>query len=199
MKRASRVVFVILAFALVASVVFSLSGIRARPGQTTNPQSTPTPTPRSTPTPIPGFLVYADDDNGFSFLYPNDWEQIPEESYVEGVLVAFGGDPQCGSTFTVGRQELPYAVSVQVLLAQQQEYLSTLEGYTHVSDEELMLFGLPAMSHQCQLTRDDVTVTVLQLLVVEGSTAWLVSGECSEECWSSYDLVFDTMLGSFTP
>jgi hypothetical protein len=192
----SRIVILSLVIVMVATVVVSLARIRNIP--TTGP--TATPTSQQTPTPIPGYVVYTDQANGFTISYPEDWNKIPEESYIEGVLIACSCDTDCGGTvpiLNVGQSELSNPTSVQALFEQEKEFLATLEGYTSISEEYLSLDGVDAIKHAYSIIKNQVTVKILEIVLVEDTTAWFTACECALGCWGAYEPSFDIILSSF--
>ena len=190
----------ILIFALVIVMVVTVVSSLARFAFTPKPGPTPTPTAQPTPTPIAGYLVHIDEANGFTISYPEDWEVIPEESYVGGVLIAYSSYSDCGGSFqslNVGQSELPQPTSVHALFEQEKVYLATLEGYTPVSEEDLFQDGMPAIKHVYTLVRNEVTMEIMEALIVEGTTAWFIACECAASCWSAYEPTFDIIVSTF--
>lgn len=179
---------------MVVTVVSSLAHIRNVP----NSGATPTPTAEQTPTPIPGYSIYTDEANGFSISYPEDWDKISDVPEV--VLIAYRDNSPCEDhfpNFNVGQSELSQPISVNELFGQEKEYLATLEGYNHISEEDLIVSGLPAIKHVYILVRDEVTVDVMELILVEGTTAWFIACECAPGCWGYSKDDFDTIVSSF--
>lgn len=190
----SRILIFILVIVMVSTVVVSLAHIRSIP----KPEPTPTPTAQPTSTPIAGYLVHIDEANGFTISYPEDWEIIPDVPEV--VLIAYRDNSSCQDhfpNFNVGQSELSQPISVQALFEQEKAYLATLEGYTPVYEETLTLDGMPIIKHVYTLVRDAVTVKIMEVLLVEDTTAWFIACECATSCWSAYEPTFDTIVSTF--
>ncbi len=190
----SRILIFILVIVMVSTVVVSLAHIRSIP----KPEPTPTPTAQPTSTPIAGYLVHIDEANGFTISYPEDWEIIP--NVPEVVLIAYRDNSSCQDhfpNFNVGQSELSQPISVQALFEQEKAYLATLEGYTSIYEETLTLDGMPIIRHVYTLVRDAVTVKIMEVLLVEDTTAWFIAWECATSCWSAYEPTFDTIVSTF--
>lgn len=188
----------ILIFALVIVMVVTVVSSLARFAFTPKPGPTPTPTAQPTPTPIAGYLVHSDEANGFAISYPEDWEVIPDVP--EAVLIAYRDSSSCEyhfPNFSVGKRELSQATDVQTLFEEEKAHLATLEGYTPISEEDLIIDGMPAIKHVFTLDVAGSTVKVMEVLLVKGTTSWFMPSECAPGCWGAYEPIFDTIMSTF--
>jgi len=192
----SRILIFALVIVMVSTVVVSL----ARYAFTPKPGPTPTPTAQPTSTPIAGYVAYTDDSNGFTISYPEDWDKIPDESYIGGVVFGCRDNSSCEDhfpNFSVGKRELSQAMSVQTIFEEEKANLATLEGYTPISEEDMFLDGMPAIKHVFTLVVDEATVKVMEVLLVKGATLWFMPSECVPGCWGYSKDYFDIIAGSF--
>lgn len=193
--KGSRILYIVLIVAVIASVVFGLSGLRS------GSKPAATPTPQSTPVPAGEYMTYTDQTHGFSISDPKGWTKISEQSYGENTLVAFTSGTSCGGApqyLQVEAIELSNPMTVEdYCLAVRNQY-SGLEGYIFISQEQLTVGGFPAIKHIYTLTSGGLTGQVMQLLIVRETTAWSVTCQVSTSCWTAYKPIFDTIAGSFT-
>lgn len=164
------------------------------------PAPTPTPTAIPTSTPTPAYETYTDVVNGFSIEYPQGWNKYPEEYMEEEILIGYGDSSRCDgilSNFNVGQEKLLVSMSVQDFWEEVKQQLATLEGYAPISEEEITIYGLPAIKHVYIFMYQGEPLKNAQAFLVEGKTAWGIICTSAPNCWSQYESTFDTIINSF--
>ena len=156
--------------------------------------------------PSEGFISFIDHNMGFCIWYPDGWEQIPVETVLEMwegyPAVGFWPTEACGETIpicNVVKEELPYAMDVWDYFDIAKSYVVELEGYTHISEEELTLSGMKAVQLIYTAYPYDQHVEVMQTCFIKDKTAWIVGVSCSPTCWSEYIDNYNTIVASFYP
>ena len=187
---------------LVLLVGSSCSGGGGGETPTPTPSPTPTATPTGTPTTTPTgtptgeYLEYIDEENGFTIMYPQDWEMATTEV----VLIAFGAgeaDMECSPQFSVTMEELSEPMSVDAWFEELKSSYTADEGYTPIAEEALTVDGVAAIKHVCSLAYVEITFQAMLLYVVDGTNGWIVFCPCRADCWSKYETTFDTIVDSF--
>ncbi|MBA7623883.1 hypothetical protein ES703_31282 [subsurface metagenome] len=146
------------------------------------------------------YLLYTDEDNRFSILYPEDWVKYPEELLEEFVLVSFWSTSLCGEegpSFRVRTDEVPPATSIQTFFEAVKRALGDWPEYTPISEEELSVGGRPAIKHVYTYVAQAGTISVMLLILVEGTTGWSIFCFSPSACWSQYESSFDKIVDSF--
>lgn len=205
MKSKGFIAFLFLAVLLLST--FTCAG----GGSAATPTPTPAPTPTPMPTPPAGYLTYTDEDNGFSFWYPDSWEQM--EEVLEPFAVRFKSPAACvpaGGTGIVwspwfGVWEPWYGLSLQDEFDDFNSGAEELEGYVSISVEELTINGVPAMKHVFthytgQAVQPGVAPHQTQRAVVMCAKAGKIFGlfcGAIPECWEENEPIFDTIIHSF--
>jgi len=177
------------------------------------PTLTPTPTPEATATakptesPIPGYLAYTDTANGFSIAYPADWD-VGEQSTRQTLLgtvsfIMFGSpvDPadRCAGfneSLSIATERLPYTVTVEDCFEANTDPPPVVEGFMEVSEERLNVGGVPVIKYVFTAISGGKTVKVMNVFLARGTTWWCLTFMTIPSCWSAYEPVFDTMVGS---
>ena len=146
--------------------------------------------------PVTEYFTYKDTVNGFSISYPEDWREEPR-----GALVAFLAPSACGEEeayFHVIKEDLPGPMTVeQYFAARERRLRETVEEYTIMDDEYFSVGGTEAIEIEMVWRRGGTLMKAMQLYLVVGSTAWVVTGTCAKACWSQYEPIFDTIVESF--
>ena len=141
-----------------------------------------------------GFNLYTDEINGFSILYPAGWDIYTP---TEEIIAWFHTEASC-SEYSIG-------VSVDILGSEPNlsAYYTEVvkpsvssEGYTLVSEEELILSGVPAIKHFFIISTYDTFRYSDAFLWADGKV-WGIHGLCHADCWDEYGDVFNTMIDSF--
>ena len=208
MKIALITIIVIVLIAVTAIVAIGTTGGFDREPTytpiltpTPTPSSTPTPTPTSTPTPTPtslaGYLTYTDEANGFSISYPEDWDIVQDwmsthVSFRDSVLYGI-----FASTIDVVSEDLPYSMSIQAFHDAAKLLLQGSEGYTSVSEEELIIDGKAAIKHVYTMSILGLTGQQMEVYLMEDKTVWILNFNTVPAFWSQYEDTFNTVARSF--
>lgn len=158
-----------------------------------------TPTPKASASPVSGYVNYEDELNGFSVSHPGDWDIAPEELFPDA-LVAFWAPEACSDFITnlnLVYEELPSPMSVEAYFEAGKRHLRNLEGYTPISESPLTVNGVAAIKQVCTWEPEGEAVQLMQVCLVEGTTAWILSFTTVPDCWEQYEETFDTMAGTF--
>jgi len=147
------------------------------------------------------YSVYTDVAGGFAISHPGDWEQVPEDEVPQGILVIFRPGTACGSvseSINVVRGELYQPMTVDEWFAEKQTPLSMLGEYTPISTEKVTVGGFEAIKHVFSAWGEPQTVVqAMQLYVLDGMTAWIVTCRCDPACYDGRETMFDTVVNSF--
>ena len=159
--------------------------------------STPTPTPTPTPTSLAGYLTYTDEANGFSISYPEDWDIVQDwmsthVSFRDSVLYGI-----FASTIDVVSEELPYSMSIQAFHDAAKLNFQDSEGYTLVSEEELIIDGKTAIKHVYTMSILGLTGQQMEVYLMEDKTVWILNFNTVPAFWSQYEDTFNTVARSF--
>lgn len=155
------------------------------------------PTPTSTPTPIAGFLTYTDNISGFSISYPMGWNVVPADE-LETDLAAFSAPSLCAGYLSyVVIFTAPYSSDLQSYYFEVKDIISELEGYTLISEEELMVDGIPAIKLIYTHTDFGYALQNMGQILVNEETGWNIRASTPPECWNVYEDTFNTIIGSF--
>jgi len=161
---------------------------------------TPTPTPTGTPTAVLEHLEYIDEENGFTILYPANWEIVPLENWAEETLLQYWAgeeDIECFPQFTVNSVELSQPMYVEAWFEEVMGNLTAAEAYTPISEEGITVDGAPAIKHVFSIGYSGTTVEIMRLYVVEDTFGWTVACTFMADCWPQYEPTFDTVVASF--
>ena len=189
MKKLSVIIVLLLVMTLTSGIIGCGGG-----GETAT-----TSTPKPTASPVEGYLVYEDEMNGFSISYPEDWEIAPEELFPD-TMVAFWAPEACSdfiTNFNLITEELPSQMSVETYFEAGKRHLRTLEGYTPISEKSLTVNGVAAIKHFCTWEPEGETVQLMQVCLVDNTTAWILSFTTVPACWDQYETTFDDMAETF--
>jgi len=147
----------------------------------------------------PAFLIYADESNGFSISYPQDWSRMPEE-LLETAIIGFSArKTEHGSTpnFTVLRMNLSSELSVTDLFEISKASLEALAGYNSVSIQQLVVDNTPAIRHIYTINHEGMDTKGMQVLLVQHKSGWIITCNCAPGSFSSLEPTFDTIVTSF--
>jgi hypothetical protein len=218
MKIALVVIIVIIVIAIAAVAAIGITGgfegeptltstPTPTPPATPTPTPTPAPTPSSTPTPTPtptpmptslaGYLTYTDEANGFSISYPEDWDIVQDwmsthVSFRDSVLYGI-----FASTIDVVSEDLPYSMSIQAFHDAAKLNFQYSEGYTLVSEEELIIDGKAAIKHVYTMSILGLTGQQMEVYLMEDKTVWILNFNTLPAFWSQYEDTFNTVARSF--
>ena len=161
------------------------------------PSSTPTPTPTPMPTSLAGYLTYTDEANGFSISYPEDWDIVQDwmsthVSFRDSVLYGI-----FASTIDVVSEDLPYSMSIQAFHDAAKLNFQDSEGYTLVSEEELIIDGKTAIKHVYTMSVLGLTGQQMEVYLMEDKTVWILNFNTVPAFWSQYEDTFNTVAISF--
>ena len=178
-------------------VIVLLLGIMLLVGLACGDGGEPEQTPTSTP--LSGFITHADEVNGFSFSYPDDW-QLASDELSAGTDVMFLAPVACSyinTNFNVVSEGLPYSMSVQSYFENGKSYLQAFTGYTPISDDELTVAGKASIKHVYTWLLSGQTIKQMQVYLVQDETVWVLTFTAAPACWSQYEATFDTIADSF--
>lgn len=212
MKTALVVIIVIIVIAIATVAAIGITGgydeeptptptPTPTPMPTLTPTPTPTPTLTSTPTPTPtspaGYLTYTDKANGFSISYPEDWDIVQDwmsthVSFRDSVLYGI-----FASTIDVVSEDLPYSMSIQAFHDAAKLNFQDSEGYTLVSEEELIIDGKTAIKHVYTMSVLGLTGKQMEVYLMEDKTVWILNFNTVPAFWSQYEDTFNTVARSF--
>lgn len=212
MKTALVVIIVIIVIAIATVAAIGITGgydeeptptptPTPTPMPTLTPTPTPTPTLTSTPTPTPtspaGYLTYTDKANGFSISYPEDWDIVQDwmsthVSFRDSVLYGI-----FASTIDVVSEDLLYSMSIQAFHDAAKLNFQDSEGYTLVSEEELIIDGKTAIKHVYTMSVLGLTGKQMEVYLMEDKTVWILNFNTVPAFWSQYEDTFNTVARSF--
>ncbi len=163
--------------------------------------STPLPV-TSAPQPPIGFLLYDDDVNRFSILYPEEWEMIPPQGTerIKYALVGFWNRQQNATlnSFYVMKADLPNEMDVEDYFELEKTYFPGEYGnYTSISTSTLNLNGEKAVKHIWSFTLGSDTLKYARLYLIDDKVVWLLEAGCSIESFNDYENTYDTMMSEF--
>ena len=163
--------------------------------------------PPAPPPPTKETKTYTNSQYGFSFDYPEDWDEMPQEMFEqeEGaafvVAAGFWAPVACGGGFAnvnVVRETLPSRVSVQAYWEEnKQRVREELERYTIISERGTEINGVPAVKVVATFDYQVMPVQHVQAFLVEGKTGWVVTCTCTPDCWDEYEPTFSRIVDSF--
>jgi hypothetical protein len=147
------------------------------------------------------YTLYTDEAGGFAISHPNDWEQVPQEEVPEGILVIFRPAVTCGNvteSINVVKAGLPAPMTVDEWFADKQVPLTSLGEYTPISTEKVTVNGVDAIKHvYTAIGAPSTIVQAMQLYLLDGMTAWVVTCRCDPACYAGYEAMFNTVVNSF--
>ena len=148
-----------------------------------------------------GFLTYTDTANGFSFSYPQGWEQ-QTQGLEPGVLIIFGAtQPEAGfvTNMNVVKGTLDPNQSLDAYFEFNKSVFQSLSGctYTFLSKEAITVNGVPAIKHTFTLTCGELSSKAVQLYISQGTVVYVVSCGCAPTVFNSYESTFNTIINSF--
>jgi hypothetical protein len=161
------------------------------------PATTPTPKPAASS--VEGYLTYEDEMDGFSISHPEDWEIAPEQLFPDAI-VAFWALEACSefvTNFNLINEELPSPISVETYFEAGKRHLRNLEGYTPISEKALTINSVPAIKQVCTWEPEGETIQLMQVCLVDDTTAWILSFTTVPACWDQYETTFDAMAETF--
>jgi len=147
------------------------------------------------------YTLYTDEAGGFAISHPTDWEQVPQEEVPEGILVIFRPTVTCGNvseSINVVEGTLPGPMTLDDWFADKQAPLSSLGEYTPISTDKVTVNGREAIKHVFSAWGEPATVVqAMQLYLLDGMTAWVVTCRCDPSCYAGYEAMFDAVVRSF--
>jgi hypothetical protein len=161
------------------------------------PATTSTPKPAASP--VADYVNYEDELNGFSISHPEDWEIAPEQLFPDAI-VAFWAPEACSefvTNFNLINEDLPSPISVETYFEAGKRYLRNLEGYTPISEKALTINSVSAIKQVCTWEPEGETIQLMQVCLVDDTTAWILSFTTIPACWDQYETTFDTMAETF--
>lgn len=141
------------------------------------------------------FKTYTNNSVGFAMSVPASWDATS----MGALGVGFGSSSLCsegGVSAMVSPMNI-YGSSLQSYYGVSKTGLESLQGYTFISEEEITIGGIPAMTITYIMVTQGVSFQIMQCFLVQGQRGWLIQFLCAPECWNTYEGTFDTMLNSF--
>ncbi len=149
--------------------------------------------------------THTDDERGFAFDYPQNWQYIGDEDlgqrnedFVVGVMARNLPGTACGMMVDERTEELEY--DPQELTAELDQLLGQkLQDFRRLEARGLEVKGLPAIFYSYNYTREGTTTDVRfqQYLIFALDRVYTFSCGCPETRFEEFEKDFDLILGSF--
>lgn len=137
--------------------------------------------------------AFTDEANRISIFYPEGWTRIKKE-----VVYFHGNEGEHGvvPNFIVTCEDNPQK-SLDTFSQYLKNVLQKLKNYTMISEEKIVLDGIPSIKFVYTFTEKKITIKKIMICLVEGKLGWALTFTCTANSFHSYEKIFNEIAESF--
>ena len=154
------------------------------------------------PAAVNGQRTWADVLFQFSVSYPETWRQRVDPGTEVPVVIIGPLDKDYRATLVLLALDLGFQTNNSEFARIWTSDLSRLPGYEQISQQNITFGGRSAIKRVFTWTAtderlNDISVTVIQVYLIVGERAYILSATCRTEDLSKYEAIFDNIITSF--